>query len=641
MTALAAWWGQSDGGVEARCARMVAAQAIYGRDGQSVAVSGMAGLGRALSRHLPEDIHDHGPVTSVDRRYLLVADARIDNRTELAESLGLDVRSAARLAEPALILAVIVRWGVDAIARLIGDFALILWDDEQRRLIMARDFLGQRPLFYHRGAGFVAVASMAKGLHALPEIPRMAREQTVIDFLAGVPERGRETFFAGVERVEPGQIVCVTAEGINARTYWTPPTAPLRFTRDTDYADGLREQLDRAVASRLRRAGGGVASQLSAGRDSSAVTSAAAVLLAGEQSRLTAYTSVPNPSALVPAGRLGDEGPIAAAVAARYPNIDHHLVRSDERSPFASLDSNGFLFERPVLNLCNLGWSEAIASDAQARGISVMLTGQLGNPTISHDGVPHLAALLGRGRLVALYRMLRGLRDDGMRWRGAMAAAAGGFVPAALWREAMRRAGRVLPVTTYAALTQDACATVGGRGIYPAMPPWRDGAARRLALLRGIDLGGYYKGLLGGWGVDYRDPTADQRLVEYCLRIPEEQFILGGERRSLSRRAFADRLPAALFDERRGGFQGADWYLALSRVRHEAGAEVARLAQSEVVPFLDMPRLQRLIDAWPASAEGLAANASDYRRVLLRGISAGHFVHSVSAAESGIGPSPL
>jgi asparagine synthase (glutamine-hydrolysing) len=630
VTALAAWWGASVEGTAERCTRMVAAQAIYGRDGQAVDAHDGVALGRCLSRLLPQDRHDHGPVTSADRRYRLVADARIDNRDELTAALGLDAARADTLAEPALILAAIERWGEAAIARLVGDFALILWDDTRRHLLLARDFLGQRPLSYHRGAGFVAVASMPMGLHALTEISRVPNEQALIEFLAGVPQRGGNGFFAGVERVEPGHIVLLTPEGATSRAYWLSSTEPLLLASDDDYAEGLREHFDGAVASRLRRAHGGVGSHLSAGRDSSAVATSAALLLEQEGARLTAYTAVPNPDALWPTGRLGDEGPIAAAVAALYPNIDHQLVRSDDHSPLASLERNVRLFERPVLNLCNMAWGEAIAEDARARGISVMLTGQLGNPTISHDGTPHLSALLARGRLVALFRLLRGLHGDGMRWRGGLGAAVGAFLPTELSSRIARRGRAAAPVTNFAALTPLAVARLGKKGVGGAALRTRNDVARRLAILRGIDLGEFNKGLLGGWGIDYRDPTSDRRLVEYCLRIPEEQFILAGERRSLARRAFGPRLPAALLDERQGGFQGSDWYLALAGEQDNVRDELGRIAASAAAPFLDVARLDALVDRWPSDAEGWASQASSYRRALLRALSAGHFARRAS-----------
>jgi asparagine synthase (glutamine-hydrolysing) len=78
--------------------------------------------------------------------------------------------------------------------------------------------------------------------------------------------------------------------------------------------------------------------------------------------------------------------------------------------------------------------------------------------------------------------------------------------------------------------------------------------------MRRVDLGNYNKGMLAGWGLDWRDPTADRRLVEYCLSVPMEQYLGAGERRWLGRRALSDRLPAAVLDAKDRGYQAVDWH---------------------------------------------------------------------------------
>src|SRR5207249_2791570 len=98
------------------------------------------------------------------------------------------------------------------------------------------------------------------------------------------------------------------------------------------------------------------------------------------------------------------------------------------------------------------------------------------------------------------------------------------------------------------------------RGLDLAYRPWSDGLAARMWGLRRIDLGNYIKGALGGWGVDLRDPTADVRLIEFCLSVPTEQFFRDGVNRALARRALADRLPPAVVEEQRKGYQGVDWH---------------------------------------------------------------------------------
>ena len=73
--------------------------------------------------------------------------------------------------------------------------------------------------------------------------------------------------------------------------------------------------------------------------------------------------------------------------------------------------------------------------------------------------------------------------------------------------------------------------------------PWKDGFAMRLHFLQTMDPGNYHKGALGGWQVDSRDPTADVRLLEFCLAVPTDQFLHNGMLRSLARRALVSRWP--------------------------------------------------------------------------------------------------
>src|SRR4029079_6326361 len=107
--------------------------------------------------------------------------------------------------------------------------------------------------------------------------------------------------------------------------------------------------------------------------------------------------------------------------------------------------------------------------------------------------------------------------------------------------------------------------------------PWKDGFDLRLWVLEGMDLGNYYKGFLGGWQIDCRDPTADIRLLEFCLAVPTEQFLQNGVQRALARRALADRLPKMVLEENRRGLQGADWHERLTAVRDRVVAELNRL----------------------------------------------------------------
>src|SRR5688572_29984069 len=172
MTALAGLWrfdGKPD--ADACVVRMLTAQAVYGPHHQAQWSGGDVALGRRLFRTLPEDRHDRGPVESSRGNLVLAADVRLDNRDDLIAALGIATDRARRMCDAAILLEAYERWEESAVDRLVGDFAFALWDAERRKLVLARDFLGQRPLYYHRGARFLAFASMPKGLHTLDEIP--------------------------------------------------------------------------------------------------------------------------------------------------------------------------------------------------------------------------------------------------------------------------------------------------------------------------------------------------------------------------------------------------------------------------------------------------------------------------------------
>src|SRR5207253_10776373 len=118
---------------------------------------------------------------------------------------------------------------------------------------------------------------------------------------------GTRTCFKDIERVEPGHVAIVTRDGVSARRYWNPGRKILRLRNADAYAEACREQLDIAVRCRLRGESH-VATHLSAGLDSSAVSATAARLLAGSGGRVTASTAVPreNYELPVPPARIGE-----------------------------------------------------------------------------------------------------------------------------------------------------------------------------------------------------------------------------------------------------------------------------------------------------------------------------------------------
>ena len=643
MNAIAGLWSfGAGGGADRSLERMLKAQQVYGPEAPAIWSGGDVALGRRLLSLLPEDRFDRGPVIWGGGTQILVADLRIDNRDDLCAALALAPAEAKKLADADLLARALERWGEEAVQHVVGDFAFAWWDSVRHRLLLARDPFGERPLHYHRGSGFFAFATMPKGLHALEAVPVAPNRGLVAAFLALVPDTGSDSFFEGIEKVVAGHLLTVTADGLSSRRWWDPQPAELRLGSDADYEEALREQFDRAVAARLRGCDGRVGAHLTAGLDSSAVAATAARLLAPDRGSVTAFTAVPREGYPVCELRDGimDEGPLAAAVAAAHPNVEQVLIRSGGKSPLEDLGRYFFLFERPFLNLCNGVWYTAILEEARSRGLKVVLTGAMGNASFSYDGLERLSQLARRGRLLRLAGEAVRLRRRGTRLGTIAAQAIGPFLPAPAWRAIARLRGADSSLEARCLLSRGEAdglrieAAAAERGLDPAGRPRSDPREARLWMFRRVDGGNYKKGALAGWGVDQRDPAIDRRLVEFCLSLPLEQFLAGGWTRSLARRAFRDRVPATVLQERRKGWQAADWHEGLAAARASLPKEIEAIeACAPAARAIDTERMHRLVSDWPVDGNWHARSVTrDYRLALLRGISAGRFIRSATGA---------
>lgn len=637
MTAICGIWNR-DGRPDAAhdVARMRRALAPYGNDRSAAWDDGAIALGIGLARLLPEDRFDRQPLAARDR-FHLVADLRLDNRAELAETLGLTQRLAT-LADADLLLAAWERWETDTPDRLVGDFAFALWDAEQHRLHLVRDILGNRPLFYHATQDRFAFATMAKGLHALPDIPLAPDAFTLMDCIALAPRRGPRSFFAEISRVEPGQRVTVHADGRIDLVTWYDWDTPrdLGLRSDDNYVEAMRSLLDRAVADRLR-SDDPVGSHLSGGMDSSAVTASAALQLAQRNQRLSAYTHVPLADARLDhwGDRTLDEGPLAALLAARHANIDHVRVDAADRQIGDDMDAQFHAAEYPPFNLCNQVWMTEICREMQRRHERVMLVGTMGNATISRQGVERLTLLAATGAWPTLVREGIALHRSGWKPHRIASSAIGPLLPPRLL-DAIRRLfrGKSPPrdLLAYAALNPDLVENPDyrahleqlGHGLhFPAHRTPRDAAVR---VLRHTDVMGLTnKGQLARFGVDQRDPTADRRLIDLALATPPHLLLQQGETRWIYRRAFGDRIPSEIRNQAGKGLQGADWPTRLEQARGTLTAELDR-ASPTADTLLAVPTLRALAAADTGTGRVTDAQRYDQRIKLLRGTSVAHFI---------------
>jgi asparagine synthase (glutamine-hydrolysing) len=608
----------------------------YGRDAQHLWRQGSAGLLRTLLRITPEDSLDQQPLHHKPSQTVLLFDGRLDNREELSHELGLSKQEAALMADSDLALMACLRWDTAAVDHLIGAFSMACWHASRKRLWLARDPIGHRPLFWHLQPRFFAFATMPKALFAVPGVPRALCEQRLYEQVCLLRMEGPQSFYKDVYRVEPGQLLILEGEQVTTRRYHNfDPDREILLPSDDDYVEAFREHLDRAVSRQLRSSGL-VASHLSSGFDSSTVSAVAARLLGQESKGLLAYTSVPREgfNGWVGIGRHGDEGPGARALAACFSNIEHILMRPDGTSPLDGLQTAIETMDRSPLNPCNAVWIDAINRDAVSRGVKVLLNGQSGNLTISYSGNGYLAALMGRGQLARWFREAAALKRENpsRRWRGLLAQSLAPHLPSGFWIALKKFQRQVPQLTDYTSIQPAFMERMQFNKNAPnvnldqRLLNAESGRKWRIAKLTRRE-NAEHSAEANALGLEIRDPTSDLRLVEFCLAVPENQYLREGKERWLLQRLMADVLPPEISDSHSKGLQAADWYEAAGADLPQMRAALQQMkAHGGVTEYLDIDALLNSLDEWPVGGCVDPITTQRYRLKLLRGLAVGTFI---------------
>ena len=633
-------------------ARMAVALAHHGADGGGLWLGGAVGLGQRLRRFTPPDALERQPLVSADRAIVLVADARLDNRADLLGDRGLGVRDlgygppqspipSPQLSDSELILAAYHTWGPACVSRLTGVFAFAIWDTRRQALFAARSPIEAPSLVYAARAATFAFATMPSGLHALPFIQRSLDEESVARLLTRIGSRPDDTLYRGILRLPTGHWLLADRDGVRTECYWRPDLAPeIRYGRDEEYLEAFNDLFARVVGDHLSSVTP-VAVQMSGGLDSSAVAAVAARTLAARGERLAAFTEVPR------AGfddrssprSYADETPFVQAIAALHPNLDLNLMRTDGQFFLNDLDALFAHLEAPFQNTSNRVWIEAILAESSRRGLRVLLDGMQGNLTLSWNGSGWLSGPLHARQWGTAMRQTQAFAQV-RGWPSALRAVLGQgllpLLPDPAWLAVNKlrhplggatQPWRLSPIHPDFAAAHGVTEAALDRRLTLNARPKVDTRQIRYEALANQDGGAYLSAYRAMYGVDMRSPTADVRLTEFCLALPEDQYMRNGQPRSLIRRAMVGQLPPLVLENRRRGLQAADWFERLLGARAQVGAELARMERSELARrVLDLDRLRQLHERLPTNAGEAPSADRTYQWTLQGGLMVGAFL---------------
>jgi asparagine synthase (glutamine-hydrolysing) len=569
---------------------MMVALRHRGLDGQDVVHDQAVALGHQHFWTTPEEVGERQPLQSENPHLVVLFDGRLDNRDELRQALRLDDPASRSLSDAALILRAYAKWAEQTFPRLLGSFALVIYDGERRRVVCARDHLGDRSLFYYLDHRLLLIASEEQALLAHSAVSDELDETMLAYYFAvRVPSDGR-TFFTGIRELLPAHAMTVTAEDVQIWRYWdAEPERRIVYRSDAEYGGHFRDLLDKSIQRCLRTVGRpGI--MMSGGLDSTSVAALAARQLAAGD----------NPQRLYALSWIFDKFPTCDERSYMDPvveqcSLDAIRVNGDTDWPL----SEPFTLEtynpgRPDNDLY-YSLKRRLCQTARDHGIRVLLTGAYGDELYEGAGDWLLDLLLERRFLEAGGELIRMTRKFGGRQMLASRTLrqVGGWlydhIPG-IHHLFGRRGGASL-------INQAAWLTPYASGLLPETDSWPSsaGRARRpdqhcLVLgLYGASGASFDVSMTNRLGVERRNPYRDRQLVEFMLAVPAHQLYRRQRYKHILRNSMAGLLPPSVLDREsitplrplyEYGLRQAEWSF-VQKTLDDTGALWRRFVHSE------------------------------------------------------------
>ena len=493
----------------------------------------------------PESVDERQPLICHDRRFVVSYSGRIDNRDELIGRY----RLAADAGDGALLAAALSRDGAAGLRYCVGDFVVAAWDRVERRLWLARDAIGHRPLFYARDRERVMWSTDIRVLRAGPARDARPNAGFLAEYLSGLLVSQDETAFDLIRRVPPAHALSMAPgdSSFASTQYWMPPQSLPPRRGDRELIEEFTERFTTAVRASLR-ARGSVAAELSGGLDSSSIVALTSELAGTAPDT---YSVVFPGSTRAPDGERLDESEfidtMVAAVHARSFRHDPRATGCDD--VLRVMREHGDLPDWPNADLVRWPMARAAAAD----GHRVLLTGLGGDQWLTGT-VARLPALVRAGHFGDAWRFARdAVGQEGLEaeWRPMLRRVAAAALP-----ESVKRTIRALnPARPWPSWVRDSFAAdvdlaarlraAPGYPLSDRDPVLRDALAQlvsaegllaREALFRSTD----------DAGVDARHPFFDRRLVEFVITLPDDLRFRNGRTRHILREAMGTRLPATI-----------------------------------------------------------------------------------------------
>ena len=485
---------------------------------------------------------------------VIMWDGRLDNCAELAHQLD-----QPQCSEVSIVAAAYDRWGDGCFAKLVGDWALSIWDPSERSLVLAKDPIGTRSLYYVFDRSRIAWSSLLDPLVILEEKSVSPCEEYIAGWLSFFPS-GDLTPFAAIHSVPPSSLVRVNPGGRRQQKYWDPdPGKQLRYRTDTEYEEHFRSVFAESVRRRLR-SGGAVVAELSGGVDSSSIVCMAHRIIGAEGADLRELETV---SYFNDSEPDWNERPYFTKVEEKCGRPGRHIAVNSEGAADLEVEFDGFPASPESARRRTEPERQLVAFLTSCSG-RVLLSGIGGDEVAGGvpSPVPELADLFSRARFRMLARQLKEWSLVKRKpWLRLAAETLRPFVPRSIGGVPERKRPPAWLNRAFAERYAPVFAGYEARwrllGPLPSLQEKQSTleALRRQMSCRVRDLRPL---------VEKRYPYLDRDLLEFLFAVPPQQLVRPNQRRSLQKRALAGIVPGEVLHRIRKAYVARSPRLALA-----------------------------------------------------------------------------
>jgi asparagine synthase (glutamine-hydrolysing) len=560
--------------------------ARYGPDdGSSYTKDGVGILYRAF--HTTKESHSESQPHVTDSGAVIVWDGRLDNRTELIRQLR--DRLTTSPTDVSIVAAAYQVWGTDSFAKLIGDWALSLWDAKSRSLILAKDPIGTRHLYYSIEKEQITWSTILDPLVLFADRCFTLNEEYIAGWFSFFPA-AHLTPYMGIHSVPPSSSVVIRNGKQTVTEYWDfDPGKRIRYNTDAEYEEHFRAVFGEAVSRRLR-SDSPVLAELSGGMDSSSIVCMADTIIAGgstETPRLDTISyyndSEPN----------WNERPYFSKVEEKRGRTGAHIDVSSQGTFRFPFDADHFAAAPGSGGGGASEFGRRFAACLTSQGNRVVLSGAGGDEVAGGvpTPAPELEDLLAQGKFRTLAHQLKVWALNKRKpWFHLFFEALRSFLPPAL--VGVPTLLRPAPWLCSDFVRRNRPALEGYQSrvkLFGPLPSFQENLSALDALQRQL----MCSALSSDPPCEKRYPYLDRGLLEFLYAVPREQLVRPGQRRSLMRRALVGIVPDDLLSRKRKAFVVRAPMAAISR-------EWPRLMETTtamVSASIGIVDPQRLVDA--------------------------------------------